>query len=331
MKKHLFSEEGRFYKANLHCHTTVSDGNCSPDEIKRRYKAKGYSIVAFTDHICMVDHSYLNDDGFLALKGYELNVDNEDDARTYHLNLIAKSPDIDTQVCFNPKTARGSSAAYIPFVKYIGDFYNYEYSVDCINDIIRQANENGFIVNYNHPLWSLQTYEDYGSLKGLYGVECYNGSCIKYATFDDNSVVYTQMLRNAPTLIPIAADDNHNGTPFETPDCESFRGFNMIKAKSLAYKDVTDALLRGDTYASCGPLFSELYVEDGLLKVKTSPISDAALVTQGRGGRRIRRDGGETFTEFEFELNDKNVPFRLEIIDAEGKRAYTRMYTPEEL
>ena len=105
----------------------------------------------------------------------------------------------------------------------------------------------------------------------------------------------------------------------------------MIKAKSLSYKDVMDALLSGNTYASTGPLFYELYVEDGILKAKTSPISDVALVTQGREGRRIRRDGGETFTEFEFELNDKNVPFRLEIIDAEGKRAYTRMYAPDEL
>ena len=331
MKKHLFSQEGKFYKANLHCHTTVSDGKCTPDEIKRRYKDKGYSIVAFTDHICMVDHSYLNDDDFLALKGYELHIDNTVDSRTYHLNLIAKSPEVEAQVCFNPKIARIYSQPYIPFVKYIGDFYDYEYSVDCINDIIRQANENGFIVNYNHPLWSLQTYEDYGDLKGLYGVECYNGACVKYSTFDDNSVVYTQMLRRSPELIPIAADDNHNSSPFESPKCDSFRGFNMIKARSLSYEDVMDALLRGDTYASTGPLFYELYTEDGILKAKTSPVSDAALVTHGREGRRIRRDGSETFTEFEFELNDKNVPFRLEIIDAEGKRAYTRMYTPDEL
>ena len=74
MKKHLFSQNGKFYKANLHCHTTVSDGKCSPEEIKRRYKAEGYSIVAFTDHVVMVDHSDLNDESFLALKGYEIHI-----------------------------------------------------------------------------------------------------------------------------------------------------------------------------------------------------------------------------------------------------------------
>ena len=41
MKKYLLPEEGQFYKANLHCHTTVSDGSLTPEEIKAAYKARG--------------------------------------------------------------------------------------------------------------------------------------------------------------------------------------------------------------------------------------------------------------------------------------------------
>ena len=38
MKRFLLPESGTFYKANLHCHTNLSDGHLTPEEIKRIYK-----------------------------------------------------------------------------------------------------------------------------------------------------------------------------------------------------------------------------------------------------------------------------------------------------
>ena len=74
MKKHLLPEGGAWYKANLHCHSTISDGKLTPEELKKVYTEKGYSIIAYTDHNVMLDHSDLNDENFLALVGYELDV-----------------------------------------------------------------------------------------------------------------------------------------------------------------------------------------------------------------------------------------------------------------
>ena len=34
MKKYLLPREGQFYKANRHCHSTVSDGRWSPERLK---------------------------------------------------------------------------------------------------------------------------------------------------------------------------------------------------------------------------------------------------------------------------------------------------------
>ena len=48
--KHLLPEKGRFYKANLHAHSTLSDGQLSPAEMKDAYKAHGYSVLCITDH-----------------------------------------------------------------------------------------------------------------------------------------------------------------------------------------------------------------------------------------------------------------------------------------
>ena len=50
MRRYLLPETGSFYKANLHAHSTVSDGGLTPSELKERYRAKGYSILALTDH-----------------------------------------------------------------------------------------------------------------------------------------------------------------------------------------------------------------------------------------------------------------------------------------
>ena len=71
MKQYLISEKGNFYKANLHCHTTVSDGKLTPEEVKALYKGAGYSVVAFTDHDVFIPHHDLTDESFLALSGFE--------------------------------------------------------------------------------------------------------------------------------------------------------------------------------------------------------------------------------------------------------------------
>jgi len=38
------------YKACTHCHTTRSDGDCSPSEVVEKYYSLGYDILALTDH-----------------------------------------------------------------------------------------------------------------------------------------------------------------------------------------------------------------------------------------------------------------------------------------
>ena len=71
MRKYLLPDNKNAYKANLHCHTTISDGKMTPEEIKENYKSKGYSIVAYTDHDVFVDRSHLCEEDFLALNGVE--------------------------------------------------------------------------------------------------------------------------------------------------------------------------------------------------------------------------------------------------------------------
>ncbi|MDP1620329.1 MAG: PHP domain-containing protein, partial [bacterium] len=45
-----FTAHGRFWRGNLHTHSTRSDGVLAPEEVCRRYKAEGYDFIALTDH-----------------------------------------------------------------------------------------------------------------------------------------------------------------------------------------------------------------------------------------------------------------------------------------
>lgn len=88
MKNYLLPQNGSFFKANMHCHSTLSDGKLTVEQIKELYKNAGYSIVAFTDHNVLIDHSDLADDGFMPITGYEYDV--FDERATAHI-IIRRS------------------------------------------------------------------------------------------------------------------------------------------------------------------------------------------------------------------------------------------------
>jgi len=74
MRQYLLPENGKFYKANMHMHTNISDGNMTREEVKQTFLDKGYSIVAYTDHEVLVPHNDLSDENFLALTSYEVSL-----------------------------------------------------------------------------------------------------------------------------------------------------------------------------------------------------------------------------------------------------------------
>jgi hypothetical protein len=45
-----------------------------------------------------------------------------------------------------------------------------EYTAEAINAVVAKANEKGYLVTYNHPVWSLENYNDYAPMKGLWGM-----------------------------------------------------------------------------------------------------------------------------------------------------------------
>ncbi len=185
MRTYFIDPKNTAYKANLHCHSVFSDGRLCPEEIKRVYQERGYSVVAFTDHEYIIDHSDLSDENFIAITGCEMQItDNTTPIKAHrkstHLNLYARDPHNCTHIFYNKKYFSFSGkpfgkAELVSSLKYVGSASSERYhTADCLNSIIRQAKENGFIVAYNHPAWSLEDVRDYGALCGLFAMEIYN-------------------------------------------------------------------------------------------------------------------------------------------------------------
>ncbi len=339
MRTYLLPQDGRFYKANLHCHTTVSDGRFTPEQVKEAYMARGYSIVAYTDHDVMIDHSALAEAGFLPLRGYEMEINESAYAgallrhlKTCHMCLIALDPATTKQVCwhrekFVPKSAEAHKGE-VDFDRSQPD-YERAYTGACISDMMQKGRAGGFFVTYNHPAWSLEGASEYLSYSGMNAMEICNWGCIEAGFEDYVPYIYDDMLRHGKRIYCISADDNHNGG--SNPLHDSFGGFTMIKAERLEYRTVTRALLDGHFYASQGPEIYDLYIENGRVHITCSPAKQIAIATGTRSNKSVWASGDAALTEASFELLPDCLYFRLTVTDAEGKHANTNAYFMDSL
>jgi len=338
MKQYLISEKGNFYKANLHCHTTVSDGKLTPEEVKGLYKGAGYSVVAFTDHDVFIPHHDLTDESFLALSGFEgefnENYPSGKDYKTSHLCFIAGKRDNDIHPIWNPECAYiGNSPDYHHMIKYDPEGFSTvrSNSPECINSAIRRAKAAGFFVTYNHPVWSLDDYNQYTQYEGMHAMEIYNHDCNIYTFHGYVPEMYDDMLRLGKRLFAVAADDNHNDNGTDSYGSDSLGGFVMIKAERLEYETITDALFRGDFYASTGPEIKELYIEDGKIKVKTSGAVSIGMSTARRSAKTRFAKVGEYIYEAEFPIDEGGKYFRITVNDEKGRHAHSRAYFLDEI
>ena len=78
---YLISPYKKQFKANLHCHSVISDGKLTPEQLKNAYKENGYSVLAITDHEVPCSHQEISDSEFLMLTGYETYIRPNPDCR----------------------------------------------------------------------------------------------------------------------------------------------------------------------------------------------------------------------------------------------------------
>lgn len=333
MKKILLSQDKPYFKANLHCHSVISDGGNTPEELKEMYMAHGYSIIAYTDHDALIGHNDLTDDRFLALNGYEMEINEKvpgriAERRTCHMCYIALKPDNLKQVCYHrSKYLFGNAPNYrsqLQFDESKPDFVR-EYTPECINKMIAEGRENGFFVTYNHPAWSFESALEYCSYRGMNAMEICNYSSVAQGFPDYVEQAYDDILRGGQKIFCIAADDNHGDGN------DSYGGFTVINADKLEYTTVTDALVKGSFYASEGPKIYDLWYEDGQLGITCSDAASIRLTCGTRHCKVVYPEEGKPLTSAVFPVREDCLYARITVTDHAGKHANTNAYYIEDL
>lgn len=327
------NENLKYYRANLHCHSTLSDGNKTPEQLKTDYKAHGYSILAITDHEIFIPHNDLTDENFLMLNGYEIESSGIS-GKTCHLCFLALNKDIDTEVCFSSSYLWGNAKEnrkLVKFDKKTALIYR-PYTKWGINHLIKTGQRNEFFVTYNHPTWSLESYPQYIRYKNANAMEITNYGCVVCGFDDDNGHAYDDLLRKSSNMYCISTDDNHNIYPDSSPDCDSYGGYVMIAAKSLTYEDVTSAIKSGmfysstGTYKHIGPKILGITLNGDKVTVKTSDARSISYIPHTRNCQIKNAEENSTVNYAEFKVKPKEKYFRIVVTDQKGYKAYSNAY-----
>lgn len=328
MKRILLDNTKNYYKANMHCHSTYSDGKFSVEELKKMYKDEGYSVIAFTDHEHLIDNSRLNDDDFLSLTSCEIAIKqfenksslSNKDMKVAHFNFYSLDPHNINTPCYssvydhflgNPDT--------LSLINKPDTDYKREYNKESISKIIKTASEQGFLVSYNHPRWSLETAEDYSGYEGLWAVEIFNTDCWRQGYFEYDICVYDDLLRKGNCKFCVAGDDNHN-------DRDMFGGHIMINAEKLEYSAIMEALKNGNFYTSTGPKINSLYIEDGVAHLSVPAGNKYAVMTTGIRKTKLIDLENEDINDIQFKISPDYKYVRFDVIDHKNRRANTNAY-----
>lgn len=245
---------GTWRKAQLHCHTTESDGRIPPHDLLAMYRDAGYSFVCITDHNRVSRCDDLNDAEFLAVPGVEDEVGFGLPVLGAHMGrLFVEAP------------LRAGTA----------------------QERIDRTRADGGIVSLCHPSWpgNLWTGDwsehDVRTLHGYHLIEIRN----PHSRGETDVARWTAALRAHGPSMPIwgvAVDDCHRREQFN-------QGWVMVRVETIAASALRTALLRGALYATTGPV-ADFAVEDNAILATVVPAGRLRFI-DGADGVRLETHG----------------------------------------
>jgi hypothetical protein len=262
--------QGPYRKAQLHCHTTNSDGAFAPRELLERYRAAGYSFVVFTDHERITTCEDLNDGTFVALPGAETAIGRPFRPLGPHMGRLGAP---------GPLGQRGAQAG------------------------IDATVAAGGVVSLHHPGWNGNLGTGRWSVSEMIALRGYRLIEISNHHSENQSDVdaWARVLAGrgpVHTVSGVAVDDLHRDRDFNT-------GWVMVKAADVTPGALLQALRSGAVVASTGPA-AEFDVRDGAIACATDANRIRFLDARGAVRYETRgpnaayaADGSEGFVRVE--------------------------------
>lgn len=291
-----FDKPGKFWRGNLHTHSTRSDGTQPPQEVCRYYRALGHHFVALTDHFMprynypITDDASLHTDDFITLTGAELHAGAIITGDMWHILAVGLPAD------FAPNLDGEDGPA-----------------------ITRRALDTGAYVAVAHPAWYNLTEADVLSLgQDVHAIEIYNGISADANDRADSVYMLDVMLAQGYRYNACATDDAH----FHLRYRDVGLGWVQVRSETLTRAGILDALKAGHYYSSTGPQIHDIQVYPGdKIIVRCSPATAVHVVGKGASAKQTF---GTNLREAELSLRGFTSPYcRITVRDASGKRAWS--------
>jgi hypothetical protein len=296
-----FTAPGRFWRGNLHTHSTRSDGVLDPEEVCRRYRAEGYDFLALTDHFVgrygypIVDTRPFRTNSFTTILGAELHSGAMANGELWHI-LAVGLPDT-----FAPS----DSPDFLPVA-----------GQESGADLAARAVAAGAFVAIAHPQWSGLTLADARGITAAHAVEVYNHGCAEGCDRPDGFAIADLLLTEGRRLTLVATDDAH----FSEPD--HFGGWVMVKAEANNPEALLASLKAGTFYSSQGPDLHDVRITPDAVEVDCSAVRSVIVQGAGTAAKALH---GHSMTTARVPLDRfRGSPWvRVTVIDAGGKRAWS--------
>lgn len=263
-----YAGSGAYRKAQLHCHTTESDGRLTPQDLLEHYRAAGYSFVCITDHNRVTRHTLLDSATFVTIPGTEDTVTRWIKPLGPHMSRL--------------------------FVRSSLTFGTAQQRIERTND------EHG-IVGLCHPSWNGNLWtgawspEAVGRLKDYHLFEIWNPHS---PSEEDVKRWEIALAAHGPehSVWGTAVDDCHRPQQFN-------RAWVMVKVTAITADALRTSLQRGAFYASTG-LEIDCGSRGGAISVH---VSETVAIRFLDASGRIRAEFSDTSGSYAVQGNEGYV------------------------
>ena len=315
-----YAVSGDWYRGNTHLHTFHGPNDSirtDPNVVVDWYRNHGYRFLNFSDHCNITEVAGAYDD-FIVFSGHESD--------------CVVAIDVD----YRPELADSDNDIRLEKLQFWVDETLLRGGIAQIAHPKATLMEWRRNLDYLLSLDGASLFELYNNRQGDYGGSINWRAEYKYAV-----EIWDELLMAGKIFWPTAVDDSHdylsrpqietvengilkrNWHRINNPDEQFFEsggGWMAVLAEEFTPMHLKLAMRRGSIYASQGPVFESIGVDDEKLNVKTDKPYAITLIA----------DGENIHTRKESVDISLNMPsheiykyFRIELADEEGRRAWS--------
>lgn len=186
-------------------------------------------------------------------------------------------------------------------------------------EIIDKVVAAGGMAVVAHPAWSLMRHDELISLEHYEATEIFNSVSDAYSNRGCSADHIDSAAAKGKLPLLFAVDDTH------FYDTDKFLGFIWLQTHDFSIDGIMKAIRAKQFYASQGPRFQQITLEEGQVHVemetpvkRISVMSNAFLPAEG-----LWKSPGQLITSGSYKIGGYDRWIRVEAVDADGKRCWS--------